>query len=132
MSTHSRPRQIRLILDALEDRLVPTGGLSLNQNYVIQLYQDVLARAADPAGISYWSASLDQGSTRADVAGQLTRSTEALSRELDNFYEHYLRRHTDAGGTAAFMPLLAAAEENVVQARLLGSQEYSSMHHADD
>jgi Bacterial Ig domain/Domain of unknown function (DUF4214) len=117
-------------LEQLEDRRVPTGGLSLNQDYVAQLYQDVLGRLPDPAGIDYWSGSLDQGLSRGVVAGQLMHTSEALTRSLDNLYEHYLGRQADASGIAAFVPLLASGQDEQVQAQLLGSPEYSQFHQA--
>jgi hypothetical protein len=117
-------------LEQLEERCVPTGGLSLNQDYVAQLYQDVLGRTPDPTGINYWSGFLDQGMSRGLLAGQLTHTTEALTRALDNLYEHYLGRRADTSGTAAFLPMLVSGQDEQVQAQLLGSPEYSQFHQA--
>jgi hypothetical protein len=123
-------RCIGLSLEQLETRCLPAGGLTLNQCFVTQLYQDVLTRTPDSAGLAYWSASLDQGMTRTEVAGQLTQSSEALSQVLDSLYEAYFGRNSDEGGKAVFLPLLASGEESLVQARLLGSSEYLSAHDA--
>jgi hypothetical protein len=118
-----------LVLEQLEARCLPTGGFSLNQNLVIQLYQDVLARTPDSAGLNYWSSALDQGATRSEVAGQLLQTNEAQSHLLDKLYESELGRQADAVGKSTFLPLLAQGQELLVQARLFGSAEYSSHNH---
>ena len=128
----TRPTRYLPNLEPLEHRCVPTGGLTLNQNYVARVYQDVLARTPDATGLAYWSDALDQGMSRADVAGQLAQSPEALTQVLDGLYEADLGRHADAGGRAAFLPLLASGQENLVEARLLGSQEFATRNRADD
>ena len=73
---------------------------------------------------------LDQGASRTEIAGQFTKTTEALSTELDNLYEKYLGRQADAAGVATFLPLLASGSEDLVQARILGSPEYASSRQA--
>lgn len=118
-----------LFLELLEDRCVPTGGLSLHQSLVTQLYQDVLGRLPDAPGLAYWSAALDKGATRSDVAGQLIQTPEALARVLDNLYQSSLGRQADADGSAAFLPLLAQGQQEQVQAQIFGSREYSAHHH---
>ncbi len=114
------------VLEALEDRLVLTGGQTLNQSYVAQIYQDVLGRVADQQGIDYWSARLDQGMTRSECAGQLVHSDEALAHRLDSLYEQYLGRQADDSGKAAFLPLLSSGNVDQVAASLLSSGEYAS------
>jgi hypothetical protein len=113
-------------IEALEDRLVPTGGLTLNQSYVTQLYTDLLQRVPDQQGIDYWSSKLDQGMTRSECAGQVIHSDEALTHTLDKYYEQYLGRHADDRGKEAFLPLLRSGDVNQVQARLLSSPEYAT------
>ena len=118
-------------LEPLEDRCVPTAGLSLNQDYVAQLYQDVLGRTPDSGGISYWASFLDQGVSRGLVAGQLAHTTEALTLTLDHLYQNYLDRQADPTAVAVFLPLLASGQDDTVQAQLLGSPEYSQLHQAN-
>jgi hypothetical protein len=117
-------------IEQLETRCLPTGGLSLHQAYVTQIYQDVLERAPDSGGLSFWSNALDQGVTRSEVAGKLLRSAEALSQSLDALYEAELGRKADEGGRSAFLPLLGQGQELLVQALLFGSAEYMSLHQA--
>lgn len=117
-----------MFLELLEDRCLPAGGLSLHQSLVTQLYQDVLGRLPDAPGLAYWSASLDQGATRSEIAGQLIQTPEALARVLDDLYQSNLGRLADSAGSAAFLPLLAQGRQDRVQAQILGSQEYSAYH----
>jgi hypothetical protein len=56
-----RPRFTRFLLEELEQRvLLSTSG----QRFVGQLYQDLLERPADPAGIAFWASLPDQGTPR--------------------------------------------------------------------
>jgi hypothetical protein len=48
---------------AASQEFINRYGAMTNQNYVAQLYRDVLGREADPAGLASWTALLDAGST---------------------------------------------------------------------
>ncbi|MER2268925.1 DUF4214 domain-containing protein [Methylobacterium oxalidis] len=54
------------------------GSLS-NGAYVDALYQNALGRVSDADGHQFWTARLDAGTSRADLAVQLTDSAEAQS-----------------------------------------------------
>ena len=53
------------------------GSLS-DSDYVSLLYQNVLGRAADPAGLSHWTGLLASGSTRGQVLLGFSESPEAI------------------------------------------------------
>jgi hypothetical protein len=55
------------------------GGLS-DSDYVSALYQNVLGRSADPAGLANWVALLHGGASRGQVLIGLSESPEAISR----------------------------------------------------
>ena len=114
--------------------LLPTGafpqpaltcGDTGNAAFVCGLYEDVLGRAADPAGLNNFLAQLSAGTTRTAVAGELLTSTEYRRDLIASFYQEYLGRSADAGGFATFLSLFAqggSAED--VQAAIVGSTEY--------
>ncbi len=51
-----------------------------NAHFVHLLYQNVLGRAAEPAGLEYWTWTLDAGTSRADVLLGFTESAEGRAR----------------------------------------------------
>ncbi|WP_406858167.1 DUF4214 domain-containing protein [Alsobacter sp. KACC 23698] len=51
------------------------GSLS-NQQFVQQIYQNVVDRPGDSAGVSYWTSALDHGTSRADVLLGFSESPE--------------------------------------------------------
>jgi hypothetical protein len=54
-------------------------GSSSNSNYVTALYQNVLGRAPDPAGLAYWTGLLASGTTRGGVLIGFSQSPEGIS-----------------------------------------------------
>jgi uncharacterized delta-60 repeat protein len=79
---------------------------TLNELYVMQLYQQLLQRSADSGGLAYWSGLLDQGASRTQVALDIEQSQECRQDEVQALYAHYLFRNADASGLAAFTNLL--------------------------
>lgn len=51
-----------------------------NTAFIERLYDNVLGRAAEPAGLLYWSDVLEQGADRADILTELTNSAENIAR----------------------------------------------------
>jgi len=73
-----------------------------------------------------WEATLAAGGPAA-VAEGIFSSQEYLTDLLGGFYQGFLVRNVDAGGLAAFLPLLqSGVDERKIIAFLLGSQEYST------
>ena len=106
-----------------------------NAGYVEALYQDLLGRAAEPAGLDYWTNRLDNGASRNDLAIEIASSNEfrglLISDTNDNFaafegwYQDYLNRDVDAGGHEFWLGQLAAGSTWIdVQSNLLASDEY--------
>jgi hypothetical protein len=64
---------------AASQEFINRYGAMTNQNYVAQLYRDVLGREADPAGLASWTALLDAGSTtRGQILIGFSESQEAV------------------------------------------------------
>jgi uncharacterized delta-60 repeat protein len=96
-----------------------------NQNFVAQVYLDLLQRQAEPAGLAFWTGLLNQGTSRTDVVRQIEASTEYRQKEVRQLYQQFLHRPADPFGLNAFTTLLAtvATVEQVASA-LAGSPEY--------
>jgi hypothetical protein len=72
-----------------------------DQLYVEAVYEDVLARAADPSGQAYWVQQLEAGQPRAVFVNSLDHSAEYFGNIIITpAYRNYLGRAPDAGGLA--------------------------------
>lgn len=59
-----------------------------NIGFVNQLYQNVLDRAADTAGLNAWVGRLEGGSTREDIVHGFAQSREFISKTEDSFMSY--------------------------------------------
>src|SRR5262249_5168218 len=80
--------------------------LSVTQQYVTQLYEDLLQRPPDDAGLAFWTGLLEHGASRQVVAAGFTGSPEYLQLEVRQLYRSLLHREADADGLRTFTALL--------------------------
>ncbi|MEX2560843.1 MAG: DUF4214 domain-containing protein, partial [Pirellulales bacterium] len=108
---------------------------STNQTFVAGLYNDLLGRAPDAAGLLFWESQMSAGASRGQVAASFVNSDEFHGLLVDDpndrfgafegWYQDYLNRNADAGGRAFWVSVLrAGARWQQVQAALLASDEY--------
>ncbi len=117
----------RPLLEQMEDRVVLTAAV--NQQTVIQLYQDLLHRLPDAGGLAYWAAQLDAGADTKAVATALAHSNEFHRGEVDGVYQRLLGRAADAGGMTFFASALDAGQAvQQVEAAVASSPEYAQAH----
>jgi streptogramin lyase len=69
-----------------------------NEQYVTQVYTDLLERGPDPDGLKFWQRQLSNGVPRPAVAAALVYSDEAVRNLVRGLYERLLRRAPDAAG----------------------------------
>src|SRR5205085_2153505 len=70
-----------------------------NQNWVAQVYLDVLHRGVDPDGLAAWGGLLDLGlANRFQVALAIETSPEARTVQVDTLYRQLLGRPADPLG----------------------------------
>jgi uncharacterized delta-60 repeat protein len=107
--------------------LLPPGTPS--QQFVSQVYLDLLGRTADAAGLALWSGLLDQGSaTRTQIAQSIEVSPEFQERVVSQLYEQYLQRALDPIGAADWTRFLAGGGTiDQLRAQILGSDEYAAL-----
>jgi hypothetical protein len=72
-----------------------TAEHALDQAFVRGLYSQLLGRAADDSGATFWEQRLGAGANRADVVDGFVRSREAATVAADSFYAAYLQRQGD-------------------------------------
>ena len=90
---------------------------STNQGFVTALYTDVLGRAPDPSGNTFWLNALARGVSRTTVALGFVTSRERAVQEVTAAYEAVLGRAPDSAGLNFWATALTGPHP-----RLTGSQ----------
>ena len=99
--------------------------------FVTALYQDVLGRAPDTAGMStYLNVLTNRVTTPSQVVLSFINSSERNLNLVDSFYDNYLQRAPDAAGQAFWLQQLdqGLADEQSVAEAFLSTQEYINLH----
>jgi hypothetical protein len=104
-----------------------SGGT--NSSWVNAMYQMVLARQADSAGLNYWLAQLSAGESRASVALGFAASQEHDGQLVQNDYFTYLGRSAGPSEVNYWVAQFesGATNEDVVSG-FIGSSEYVKLH----
>ena len=98
------------------------GGNTL---YVKTLYQDILGRAPDPAGLAYWVARLDAGQARSPVSASILVSTEGYQDLVRAVFQTFLRHQPDGAGLTFWTgELQSGLRDELLIASIIGSDEY--------
>jgi len=118
-------------VDLLGSQLIAgaAGDMMGQAAFVGALYEDVLGRPVDVAGVNYWVTLLQAGMSRAQVAQGVWESPEHRDEQVDQLYRALLHRPADAAGLAYWGGLLRAGQsEAQVAAGILASAEYAAAH----
>src|SRR5205807_4957465 len=102
-----------------------------NAGFLASLYEDALHRQIDPSGAESWARVQDGSETTSSeavrmlVAVTVSQSDEALTGQVQSFYQSFLHRRADTPGLAAFLAARrhGMSADQVVQ-MIAGSDEY--------
>jgi hypothetical protein len=89
------------------------------------LYQDLLGRHSDTAGMTYWKGHFSAST----IAAQFLFSPEGRAYLVNTLYQQILVRPADTAGQSYWSNLLlsGASDENII-ASILSSDEYLALH----
>lgn len=73
---------------------------SYEASIVDKVYHQVLGRAADTAGLQYWTAQIEAGQPYGNVAQGIFESDEHLDPIIEQYYQQFLLRQADTAGVA--------------------------------
>ena len=91
------------------------------------LYENVLSRPVDAAGLQSWGQSLASGASRGQVASSVVSSLEAQQLFVQGLYARFLDRSADAVEVQTWIQLMANGEsQEQVFASIAGSTESMS------
>jgi hypothetical protein len=112
-------------VERLESREVLTNPTNPQQIYVDSVYQQVLGRRADSAGLTYWVGRMNQGASRDEVALEIQHSQEGQNNVIFDLYQQLLGRTPDATGYAYWGTLYSqGATIDQLRAGIASSSEY--------
>ena len=72
-------------------------------DFVQSLYENILGREGDPAGINNWTQLLGAGTSRGAVAASFISSPESYQRAIDGDYNDFLARVGDTSGVNSWV-----------------------------
>ncbi len=100
-------------------------GDDANEGFLVNAYQDLLKRPADPVGWAMNLAFLRQGGSRTQVAQAITTSAEYRTLVVRDLYVSFLGRDAEPAGLSAHVSFLAGGGTVAqLKATILGSAEY--------
>jgi hypothetical protein len=114
--------------------LAGNTGFAINTasifGFVTSLYQNVLLRQPDAAGLNFWVQMERAGATRAQVAGAFWLSSEHNGVLVDQIYTQILHHAADPAGRAFWVHALdiGAATTTDLALTFLTSTEYTATH----
>lgn len=101
------------------------AGLGSNQRFVAQVYWDLLGRAAEPNGLSFWAGQINSSAmTREQVALNIGQSSEARNLQALDAFLRLLRRFPSTPDLTFWSNTLLNQGEDAMLAGILGSGEY--------
>lgn len=112
---------LRVLLYSSDEYWRSTG--SDNRAWVTTLYQAVLGRDPEPAGLTYWTELADSGTPRALIVSAVYIGEESLARRTDAYYRLDLDRVATGSERMAGAAYIARFGERSLHARLWASDE---------
>ena len=97
-------------------------------DFVQSLYENILGREGDPAGINNWTQLLGAGTSRGVVAASFIGSPESSQRAIDGDYNAFLARVGDTSGVNSWVAQVQNGSLTLaeVAAMFAGSPEYAT------
>src|SRR5262249_21780616 len=103
----------------------PSVAGGANARFVNQIYQDLLNRQADAAGLAFWTGLIDQGVTRTQVVSAIENSAEFRGVEVQKAFQQFLHRsanQADVNFWTSFLQQGNTVEQ--MEASIAGSAEF--------
>ena len=97
-------------------------------DFVQSLYENILGREGDPAGINFWTQLLGAGTSRGAVAASFIGSPESSQRAIDGDYNAFLARVGETSGVNFWVAQVQNGSMTLAEVAALfaGSPEYAT------
>ncbi len=112
------------ILTVVDDE-IPSPIVLPNQQFVAEVYLELLRRGANPAEIAQWVGQLERGVSRSQVVLAILDSQEYQLTRVRELYQRLLRRTPTLAELNGWLPFLRQNGSRVaLEALFYGSEEY--------
>ncbi len=105
------------------DEMYSVQGGGTNVGYVTALYQELLGRDPEPAGLAYWLARLESGPRRV-ISDGIWYSIEKYNVRVEEAYQLFLGRSAGAGEVSYWSSYARSYGPTAMRAAIMGSDEY--------
>ena len=97
-------------------------------DFVQSLYENILGREGDPAGINFWTQLLGAGTSRGAVAASFIGSPESSQKAIDGDYNAFLARVGETSGVNFWVAQVQNGSMTLAEVAALfaGSPEYAT------
>ncbi|HJT35641.1 MAG TPA: tandem-95 repeat protein, partial [Pirellulales bacterium] len=85
---------------SLTSNVATVNIISYEASIVTKLYEQVLGRAPDTAGLTFWTAQIEQGKPYSIIAQGIFESNERLDPIITGYYHQFLFRDPETSGLA--------------------------------
>lgn len=121
--TGGKTRDIAVSIYGSAEAFKSAGGT--NEGYIIGLYNRILERDPDAAGLEFWVNRLDAGDIQpTDVVGAFWESIEFRRQRVTTVYQDVLGRNADPSGHAYWAAQLLTTDDVQLAALLAASDEF--------
>jgi hypothetical protein len=102
-----------------------TAAGSTTNGFISAVYEDLLGRSPDSAGLANWSSALAGGTSQSQVAYGIASSNEYRTDLVQGYYEHFLNRAADSAGVSSWVAAMGSGwtDEQVISG-IVGSAEF--------
>jgi hypothetical protein len=112
------------------DEMYNVQGGGTNPGYVTSMYQDLLLRAPDQGGLTYWTSRLDRGEARRAISDSIWYSPEKYNVRVTEAYQLLLGRTADAGEQAYWSQVARQYGPTAMRSMIMSTDEYWSRANA--
>ncbi len=116
------PADVAAQFYASREYFLRSGGT--NQDWITDLYREILRRDPESAGLENWVRAADTGRARPDIAADFYGSMESRATRVTALYQTLLGRSPDRSGLATWTEVLRNGRDIDLAAMLASSPEY--------
>ena len=95
-----------------------------SESFVTALYNDLLGRPPDSAGLAYWAGEHRRGVSTATIASGFYGSVESRGQRVDSLYQRVLGRAADPAGRQFWIGRLLVVDDVALAVDLAVSDEF--------
>ena len=117
------PEDVYAVFLSTDEMYYVQGG-GTNAGYVTTLYQRLLGRSPEPAGLQAWVSMLDQGQPRSVVSNGIWYSPERYNVRVDEAYLALLGRNASPAEQAIWTAVAQRSGASTMRTQIMASNEY--------